>query len=109
MPKALCHKGLIEFVLESEIVSYHSDKLAIRGLTSVILNGVSKVRIEGIHVAPIPSDLNCVSDCSLDTARGGLVFLCHGGIQDFCDTVDDVAVIYREHYRSSEILVALFE
>jgi len=105
----LGHSYLIHLIFKSQIIRNHGDKLAIRGLSSVILNGVSKVRIEGIHVAPIPSDLNCVSDCSLDTARGGPVFLCHGGIQDFCDTVDDVAVIYREHYRSSEILVALFE
>ena len=107
--KVLCHKGLIEFILEPEIISNHRDKLAICGLSSIVLDGVSKIGVKRIHVAAVPRDLDCVSDCSLNAACGGLVFLRDGRVKNLRDAVDDVAVIYREHYRSSEILVALFE
>ena len=98
---------LVQLIFKPEIISYHCDKFRIRGLSSVILNGISKIRIERIHVASVPSYLDGVAYCTLDTACGGLVFLRNGRVEDFRDAVDDVTVIDREQYRSAEILIAL--
>ena len=97
----------IELVFKSEVVSNHRDKFAVGGLSSVVLNGVAKIRIKRIHVASVPRDLNGVSDCTLDAACGGLVFLCHRGIEYLCDTVDYIAVIYGKQDRRAEILISL--
>ena len=66
-------KGLIQFIFQSEIIGYHRDKLAVRGLASVVLNGIAEVGIEGIHVASVPRDLDRVTDGTLDAACGGLI------------------------------------
>jgi len=53
---------LIQLILQSEIIRYHRDKLRIGGLAAVVLDGVAKVAVEGIHVAAVPRDLDGVAD-----------------------------------------------
>ena len=52
----------MKLVFETEIISDHRNELRIRGLAAVVLNGVPKVGVQGIHVAPIPRDLDGVAD-----------------------------------------------
>jgi hypothetical protein len=70
---------------------------------------VAEVGVEGIDVAAVPRDFNRVADGTLDTACGGLVFLCDGGVEDFCDAVDYVGILDGEENSGAEILIALFE
>ena len=51
-----------QLVLEPQIVRDHGNKLRIRGLSSVVLDRVSKIRVQCIHVAPIPRRLDSVAD-----------------------------------------------
>ena len=53
---ALCL--LVQLVFEPKIISDHGDKLAICGLSSVILDSISEIGIERINVTSIPRDLD---------------------------------------------------
>ena len=70
------------------------------------MNGISEIRIQSIHVASVPRDLDGVADGSLDTARGGLVFLRNGGVENFCYTVYHVAIFNRQENCRAQILVS---
>ena len=86
---------LIQLIFKPQIISNHRDKLAIRGFSSIILDSVSKVRIERIHVASVPRDLDGVAYRALNAARSSLIFLCNRRVEYFGDTVDYVTVLYR--------------
>ena len=96
-----------QFVFQSQIIRNHSNKLAIRGLSTIILNGVPKVGVEGIHVAPIPGHLDGVADGALHTGGGGGVLLGHRGVEHLGHGVDHVGVLHRQQYGGAEVLVAL--
>ena len=51
-----------QLIFQPQIIRNHGNKLAIRGLSAVVLNGIAKIGIERIHVAAIPSDLDGVAD-----------------------------------------------
>ena len=88
----------MKLVFETEIISYHRNEFTICGLSAIILNSVAEIRIERIHVASVPRDLNGVTDGSFDSRRCGLVFLRYGGVENLCNRVDNLAVIYRHNY-----------
>ena len=98
---------LVQFVFQSEIIRNHRDKLAIGGLTSVILNGVAEIGIEGIDVASIPRDLDGMANGTLYAARGRLVFLCDRRVEHLCNAVDHIAVANGQQNRRAEILISL--
>ena len=52
----------MELIFQPQIIRDHGNKLRICGLSSVILNGVSKIRIERIHVASVPRHLDGMAD-----------------------------------------------
>ena len=64
-------KGLVQLILQPEIIRYHRNKLRICGLSAVVLDGVAKVAVQRIHVASVPRDLNGVADGTLHAAGGG--------------------------------------
>ena len=39
---------LVKLVFQPQIIGYHRNKLAIRGFSSIILDSVAEIRIEGI-------------------------------------------------------------
>lgn len=57
----------IQLILQPQIVGYHRNKLRIRGLSAVVLDGISKVAVQRIHISPIPRDLDCVPDGSFNS------------------------------------------
>ena len=75
----------MQFVFEPQIVRYHGNKLTIRGLSSVILNGVPKICVQGVHVAPIPRHFNRMADGTLHTGGGGAVLLGYRRVENFGD------------------------
>ena len=56
------------------------------------MDSVPKVRIERIHVASVPRDLDGVADGALDAACGRLVFLCDRRVENLGDGIDDLVV-----------------
>ena len=49
-----------------EGIRYHRDELGVRGLAAVVLNGVSEIGVERIHVAAIPRHLDCVANSAFN-------------------------------------------
>ena len=66
-----------QFILQPQIIRDHSNKLAIGGLTAIILDRVPKIRIERIHVAAIPGHLDGMTDGALHPGGGGGILFGH--------------------------------
>ena len=58
----ICFVRSIQLILEPQIIRDHRNEFGIRGLSAVVLNGITKVRVQRIHVAAVPSDLDGVAD-----------------------------------------------
>ena len=56
----ICKERLIQFVFQPQIIRNHRDKLAICGLSAVVLDCIAEIGVEGIHVAAVPRDLDGV-------------------------------------------------
>ena len=98
---------LSHLVFEAQIIRNHRNKLAVRGLSAVILDSISEVRIQRIDISSIPRDLDGVAYRSFDAACGGLVFLRNGRVENLCDRVDNITVVNGKKYCRSQILIAL--
>ena len=44
--------------LQTQFIGNHGDELAVRGLAPRIVNGVTEIRIQHIHLTAIPSDFD---------------------------------------------------
>ena len=97
----------MKLVFETEIISYHRNEFRICGLTSIILNSVAEIRIERINIPSVPRDLDGVADGTLDAAGGGLIFLRNGGVENLCNRVYNLAVVYCHDDCGAEILISL--
>ena len=96
------------FQVELELVGYHGDKLAVSRLAAGVLYGVAEVGVEHIDVAPVPSDLDGVTDGTLDARRSCFEGLCDRGIEQLRDGIHYLAVVDREYNRLAQILIALY-
>lgn len=63
------------FMLDSELVSNHRDKFAVRRLRFRDINRVSENEGDAVDVAARPCDFNRVTDGAFDAARRRFVFL----------------------------------
>ena len=75
----------MQFILQSQIVGYHCDKLAIGGFSAIVLDSITKVGVKGIHVASVPRYLNGVADSALNAACRCLILLGDGGVEHLCN------------------------
>ena len=48
--------------MEAKTVADHSDKFRVGRLAAGIVDGITKIGVQNIHVATVPSNLNCVAD-----------------------------------------------
>ena len=71
------------------------------------MDGVAKVAIEGIHVSPVPCNLDSVADGALHTAGGGTVFLGDFRVQALGHGVDVLRLVHGEQDGIPQELVAL--
>ena len=60
------------------------------------MDGIAEVAIEGIHVSPVPCNLDSVADGALHAAGGGAVFLGDLRVQALGHGVDVIRLIHRE-------------
>ena len=103
-----CINRSIKLILQPQIISNHCDKFRISGLSPTVLDGVAEVGIKGIHVSSIPRDFNCVANCTLNTACGGLVLFCNRRIKHLCDRIYNLRILNREKYCRAQILISLY-
>ena len=99
----------MHLIFQPQIIRDHRNKFRIRGLSAVVLNSISKITVQCIHVASVPCDLDGVADGTLHAAGRGLIFLRHAGVEHLGHRVDDVAILDGEQNGGAEILVALLK
>ena len=71
------------------------------------MDGVAKVAVEGIHIAPVPRHLDGVADGALHPAGGGAVFLGNFRVQALGYSVDILRLVHGEQDGIPQELVAL--
>ena len=54
--------------IQPHLIGYHRDELTVGGLTAQVMDGIAEVAIEGIHISPIPCNLDGVADGALYAA-----------------------------------------
>ena len=71
------------------------------------MDGVAKVAVEGIHIAPVPRHLDGVTDGALHPAGSGTVFLGNFRVQALGYSVDVLRLVHGEQDGIPQELVAL--
>ena len=83
-------------LIQSHFIGYHRDELRVGGLTPQVVNGIAEVAVEGIHVSPVPCNLDGVADGALHAAGGGTVFLGDLRVQALGHGVDVLRLVHGE-------------
>ena len=71
------------------------------------MDGIAEVAIEGIHISPVPRNLDGVADGPLHAAGGGTVFLGDFRVQTLGHGVDVLRLVHGEQDGIPQELVAL--
>ena len=71
------------------------------------MDGIAKVAVEGIHIAPVPCHLDGVADGALHPAGGSAVFLGDFRVQALGHGVDILRLVHGEQNGVPQELVAL--
>ena len=82
--------------IQPHLVSYHCDELRVGGFAAQVVDGIAEVAVEGIHVSPVPCNLDGVADGALYTAGGGAVFLSDLRVQTLGHGVDILRLVHGE-------------
>ena len=94
-------------LIQPHLVGDHRNELRVGGLAPEVMDGVAKVAVEGVHIAPVPRHLDGVADGTLHPAGGGAVALGDFRIQALGDGVDVVRLVHGEEDGVPQELVAL--
>lgn len=63
MPTACIYRrGLTDFQLQTEFIRNHRDKLGIGGFATAVVNGITEIGVEHVHVSPVPRHFYGMSD-----------------------------------------------
>ena len=82
--------------IQPHLIGYHRDKLAVGGLAPQVMDGIAEIAVEGIHVSPVPCNLDGVADGALHPAGGGAVFLGDFRVQALGHSVDVLRLVHGE-------------
>ena len=93
-------------LIQSHLIGDHGDELAVGGLAAQVVDGVAEIRVQGIHIAPVPCHLDGVADGALHPAGGGVVFLGNLRVEALGDGVDVLRLIHGEQDGIPQELVA---
>ena len=69
--------------------------------------GVAEVGVQHIHVPPVPGYLDGVAYGPLHPGAGGVIGLCHAGVELLCDGIDYLRVLYGHDDGVPKVMVAL--
>ena len=94
-------------LIQPHLVRNHCDELTIGGLAPQVMDGITEVAVEGVHIATVPSHLDGVADGALHPAGGGAVFLGDFRVQTFGHSVDVLRLVHGEQDGIPQELVAL--
>ena len=61
--------------IQADLIADHCDELAVRWFSPQVMDGITEVAVEGVHITPVPCHLDGVADGALYPAGGGAVFL----------------------------------
>ena len=81
-------------LIQPHFISYHRNELAIGGFSAQVMDGIAEVAIEGIHISPVPRNLDGVADGPLHAAGGGTVFLGDFRVQALGHSVDVLRLVH---------------
>ena len=83
-------------LIQPHLVSYHCDELRVGGLAPEVMDGIAEVAVEGIHISPVPCNLDGVADGPLHAAGGSAVFLGNFRVQALGHGVDVLRLVHGE-------------
>ena len=86
-------------LIQPHLIGDHGDELTVGGLAAQVVDGVAEIRVQGIHIAPVPCHLDGVADGALHPAGGGVVFLGNLRVEALGDGVDVLRLIHGEQGR----------
>ena len=83
-------------LIQPHLIGYHCNELAIGGFSAQVMDGIAEVAIEGIHISPVPRNLDGVADGALHPAGGSAVFLGNFRVQALGHGVDILRLVHGE-------------
>ena len=83
-------------LIQPHLIGYHRNELAVRRFAAQVMDGIAEVAIEGIHISPVPRNLDGVADGPLHAAGGGTVFLGDFRVQALGHSVDVLRLVHGE-------------
>ena len=83
-------------LIQPHLIGYHCNELTVGRFAAQVMDGIAKVAIEGIHVSPIPCNLDGVADGPLHAAGGGTVLFGDLRVQALGHGVDVLRLVHGE-------------
>ena len=83
-------------LIQPHLIGDHRDELAVRRFAAQVMDGIAEVAIEGIHISPVPRNLDGVADGALHPAGGSAVFLGDFRVQALGHSVDILRLVHSE-------------
>ena len=93
--------------IQPHLIRNHCNELAVGGFSAQVVDGVAKVAVEGVHIAPVPCHFDGVADGALHPAGGGAVFLGDFRVEALGHGVDIFRLVHGEQDGIPQELVAL--
>ena len=94
-------------LIQPHLVGNHCNELAVGGFSPQVMDGITEVAVEGVHIAPVPCHLDGMTDGALHPAGGGAVFLGDFRVQALGHGVDVLRLVHGEQDGIPQELVAL--
>ena len=82
--------------IQPHLIGYHRDELRVGGLTAQVMDGIAEVTVEGIHISPVPCNLDSVADGALHAAGGSAVLFGDFRVQALGHGVDVLRLVHGE-------------
>ena len=83
-------------LIQPHLIGYHCNELRVGRFSPQVMDGIAKVAIEGIHISPVPRNLDGVADGALHPAGGSAVFLGNFRVQALGHGVDILRLVHGE-------------
>ena len=83
-------------LIQPHLIGYHRNELAIGGFSPQVVDGIAEVAIEGIHISPVPRNLDSVADGPLHAAGGSAVLFSDLWVQALGHGVDVLRLVHGE-------------
>ena len=103
-PSLQCRLSCLLFQAQS--VGNQRDKFRVGWLALVVIDGIAKKRVNGVHLPAVPCHFDSMADSAFHSGRSCIAFFCDGGIELFCNIIQDVHVVYAHNDGFAHVVVA---